>query len=1093
MMETLLANRYQIKANIGSGAMGTVFRAYDRLTAQHVAIKRVIVTMKTTEERLALAKEFRMLASLRFPKIISVLNYGFDDKQQPFLVMELLENAQPIHIYAAGRSHAQRVNLLIQLLQALVYLHRRNIVHRDIKPENVLVVDGNVKVLDFGLATATHVIEPDAQDDDTTVGTLAYMAPEIITGASASIASDLYAVGVIAYELFAGVHPFASDNINLLIRRSVLETPNIKALNVSQGLANVISRLLSKDPTDRYPDAHSAMQAIALAEKITLHDDLATIQESYLQSAAFIGREREMDILTQKLNELEGGKGSFWLVGGESGIGKTRLLTELRTQALVKGLSVFTGQVNRDGNTLYQLWRMVLRSLCIQTSITPEDASILQGIIPDIATLLQVDIPPYQPLTPQENQERLLALVEDLITQYQRPCLILLEDIHWAMESLLLLERVSQLTSQQPLMIVASYRTDDPTDIVKQFPHAQRLQLERLKPNHIDQLSQSILGKTSAKEELSALLQRETEGNVLFILEVLRTLAQDAGGLDKVGTATLPQRILTGDIRKILGYRLSRLSPQASELLKQVAVIGREIDTKVLEYIHPDIEWEILFSQWNDAAILEVNNDVWQFTHEKLREYILEPLDGATLATLHKHVAHALETLYPDELNTYPILAYHWQRVGNPTQELHYTYLAGDQSLYNGAYREAANYYQRAYDLINSLPEDAALLERKLQVMIALGMALIPIHGDTAPTVIQMFSQAQALIDRNIGKPNEIFKVLYNQSIYYMSTAELPRALSLSEQCLRRAEAANDIDLLIEGHYTYSNVLFWMGEFQKADDSVEQVIALYDPRKHISHSAEYGQDPFTVCLTYGTWNKWILGYPEQALALGFGAFEVAKGLASQSFNLAMATQTLAWQFYHLRDIDACADYAQQLVTLSESEGFAFYLALGRAMLGWALAQQGDTKRGTPLIRQALQDWQALNAQLLTPFYSMLLAEAEIAQNNYRFAQQTLLTSIENAQKNHETCYLSELHRLHSQVCLALNNPIEGRAALETALEISTAQGARLFMLRALCDLYTLEPSAAHRQALEELYAGFTEGFDTRDLLRARALLGVSTP
>jgi serine/threonine protein kinase len=152
--------------------MGAVFRADDRLTDMTVALKQVTLPPQQLNSsaqsspgqsdsfRLALAQEFKVLASLRHPHIISVLDYGFDAARQPFLTMELLENAPTL--IEAGRhlSGNEQVTLLVQLLQALAYLHRRGIIHRDLKPDNVVVIAGQVKVLDFGLANepaATHL------------------------------------------------------------------------------------------------------------------------------------------------------------------------------------------------------------------------------------------------------------------------------------------------------------------------------------------------------------------------------------------------------------------------------------------------------------------------------------------------------------------------------------------------------------------------------------------------------------------------------------------------------------------------------------------------------------------------------------------------------------------------------------------------------------------------------------------------------------------------------------------------------------------------------------------------------------------------
>src|SRR5689334_1621800 len=216
----LFGRRYQTGKMLGQGGMGAVYEALDRLTGKTIALKRVTgltenQTFNSPSDslnfRLALAREFKVLASLRHPNIISVLDYGFDEQRQPYITMELVEDASDFVKAAQAQSPDEQINLLIDLLQALAYLHRRGLLHHDLKPSNVLVThNGHVKVLDFGLA-----MEPEQAEGDV-VGTLAYMAPEVIQGREPTTAIDLYAVGVIAYEIFSGKHPFDTDNAQKL-------------------------------------------------------------------------------------------------------------------------------------------------------------------------------------------------------------------------------------------------------------------------------------------------------------------------------------------------------------------------------------------------------------------------------------------------------------------------------------------------------------------------------------------------------------------------------------------------------------------------------------------------------------------------------------------------------------------------------------------------------------------------------------------------------------------------------------------------------------------------------------------------------------
>ena len=178
----LIGRRYILHEPLGEGGMGTVFRATDRLTGHVVALKRVrlqpeklqfatrafdpVVSESSADLRLTFAREYKALASLRHPNIISVFDYGFEG-QQPYIAMELLSDPQTLTDAATDQPTAVKVDLILQTLQALAYLHRRGVIHRDLKPTNVMVVDGHVKTLDFGIA----VMHEDESGDGTLAGT----------------------------------------------------------------------------------------------------------------------------------------------------------------------------------------------------------------------------------------------------------------------------------------------------------------------------------------------------------------------------------------------------------------------------------------------------------------------------------------------------------------------------------------------------------------------------------------------------------------------------------------------------------------------------------------------------------------------------------------------------------------------------------------------------------------------------------------------------------------------------------------------------------------------------------------------------------
>lgn len=711
----MIGKRYLLYEEVGQGGMGTVYRASDRLTGQIVALKRVTARPQrlefasrneSTDFRIALAHEFKTLASLRHPNIISVLDYGFDDERVPYFTMDYLEQPQTIVEAAAGKSQSQQLDLLMQIFQALAYLHRRGIIHRDLKPANILVVGDTVKVVDFGLAL-THQSE-----EDETVGTLAYMAPEVLMGQVATVESDLYAVGMIAYEIFAGRHPF--PNTPDLIDYVLYVEPDVSMLDVSSAVREVISRLIAKKPYDRYSSAVEIIAAYNEATKREIPYETPLTRESFLQAAQFVGRETEMAQLNAAFAEAIAGRGSAWLIAGESGVGKSRLLDELRTQALVQGAMVLRGQAKAEGASAYQTWREIARWLALTTPLSDLEASVLKALVPDIGTLLDRAVPDAIEIAPQAAQERLFGVFEQVLKRQTKPLVIMLEDLHWARESLDLLLRFVRLAPKLPLLLLGSYRDDERPNLPSQLPGMNVLKLRRFDAYETATLCASMLGDAGYRQDVVELVQREAEGNAFFLIEVVRALAEEAGQLDRIATMTLPEHVVAGGINKIVQRRLSRVPPAAYPLLQAAALIGRRIDLQLLQRIYLDANLTDWLIACAEAATVEVQNEVWRFAHDKLREGLIESIELDAKRLLHRQIAQAIEAVYGEDKTQLASLAHHWGEAQDRAKEAHYAGLAGELALEEGRNRVAIEYLERALELETDQGLRRAHLEQQL-------------------------------------------------------------------------------------------------------------------------------------------------------------------------------------------------------------------------------------------------------------------------------------------------------------------------------------------------------------------------------------------
>ncbi len=739
---SIINRRYQLLDQIGIGGMGVVYQSLDRLTGQDVALKRItkepldnrdasgswITSLNSSSDvRLVLANEFQMLATLHHPKVINVMDYGFDEMSQPYFTMTLLENAQTLVDAGSGQDLAVQIDLLIQTLQALQYIHRRGILHRDLKPGNVLVTGGEVKVLDFGLAFMGHV---PADIDGAMAGTLAYMSPEMVRGHEVTPLSDLFSFGVMAFEMIAGVHPFEASSVPSMMVNILHVTADYSRLSDRPNIVPVLGRLMARNPEDRYGTAGEVIGALCEATGYPMPEESITIRESFLQSARFVGRDQERDQLSVVLKQALQGQGGAWLVSGESGVGKTRLLDEVRTLAMVRGALVARGHSVPAGGSPYELWRDVFPLLVLQTELSDLEAGVLKTLIPNINDLVGRMVPEPPALEPESTRDRLLTVIEDVISRQQQPIVIILEDLQWmGDDSLAILKRLLNRVKTQSVLLLGSFRDDERPDLSAELPGMELIQLGRLSDAEVKQLSKAMLGSAGENPEILSLLQHETEGNTFFIVEVMRTLAEEVGQLDLIGRAELPTQVFAVGMAEIVKQRLSRVPSEAVPLLQIAAVAGRQIDPVVLQLIKPGIDLDAWTTRCANAAILNVQDGVWVFSHNKLREGVLTELEPERKRVLHRLVAEAIEAAYPDAIDKAANLAYHWQVAGNKEAELHYASLAGRQALTNGVYKEAVRWLTRAKELLAavSTPADPqsleeAILERQLgDALIGLG------------------------------------------------------------------------------------------------------------------------------------------------------------------------------------------------------------------------------------------------------------------------------------------------------------------------------------------------------------------------------------
>jgi len=988
--------RYRLLDLLGEGGMGIVYRALDRLTGETIALKHVAVSpdelrfasQTDQDPTLALAQEFEVLASLRHPNIIAVRDYGFDVEHRPFFTMDLLENAPTVIEAGRDQPFEIKIQLIQHMLLALMYLHRRGIVHRDLKPGNVLVTHGEVKVLDFGLSVAVDRAEA------APVGSLAFMAPEVLRGQSASIASDLYALGVIAYELLLGRHPFDVYNVSRLIDQILDQAPDLSGLD--RPLATLLGRLLAKDPTERYADASTVIQALSTATGQELPIETRDTRESFLQAAKFVGREAELSQLTEALAHTRQGQGSAWLIGGESGVGKSRLVDELRTRALVQGTTVLRGQAVSEGGQAYQLWRELFRWLVLLTEPTDLEASILKALIPDIGALLEREVADAPELGPQADQTRLPTIMLNLIrrTAARQPLLIVLEDLHWAeANSLDLLGRLNQLAAESALLLVATYRQDEAPHLIACLSNMQLVGLPRLTEDNVAQLSASMLGSGAQISDLVGFLHRETEGNVFFLVEVVRALAEEAGRLDEIALMTLPLRVFASGIHTVVQRRLQRVSTADQPLLQLAAVAGRQLDRDVLHELAPTTNLDRWLARCADAAILDVRDERWRFAHDKLREGVLLEIGATQRRDLHRQVAQAIDRVHADDVSPYYAdLAYHYGQAQDLEGERRYARLAGEQAADRYANEHAVLFLTRALELTD--PEDLTsrytLLLRREEVYYLQGQRQLQ-----AQDLAALAGLADALAD-----DRRRAQVGVRQSYYSTAISEYAAAITAAEGAVALAQACGDGALEAAGHLQWGQVLRNQGNLVAAAEHLEQTRSLARAAQLFRLETDSLNQLGTICS-------------------------------------------------ERNDLVAAQGYFEQALRFYQETGDRWGQANALLNLGWCVAEQGDDDKAQQHYEQSLHLYREIGESRYEGTLLNNLAEIARCQADWdkarTFLEQALRHSRQIADRRNEGLVLTNLGLL----CYQRGDAAAAQGWCQQALRLTQQIGARRYQGYAL--------------------------------------------
>jgi tetratricopeptide (TPR) repeat protein len=766
---------YDVLGHLGSGGMGSVYRARDSRLNRQVALKLLADELAADPDaRARLEREALSAAALDHPFICKIFEIGEHPIEGgvPFLVLEYIAGGTLRDRLRAGRMPSSEVlRIASEIAEALEAAHARGFVHRDLKPENIMLTEqGHVKVMDFGLARPIASAADPARatmfvtSPGIVVGTPAYMSPEQHKGLDVDGRSDLFAFGAILAELLSGRHPFAKQTPAETLAAILTAPPDFGTqvdLDVTaQRLLVVSRRLLAKAADDRYAsitDVRAELARLVTPSEISAAS-IAAGAAADDRLPPTIGRDAELAQLMRLVDEAMAGRGSVVLIAGEPGIGKSHLSSALLDAARRRGAHALAGHCyEMEGSPPYvpfaehveDAGRLLPRDTF--RHVLGDEASEVARIMPELRRLF-ADIPPPTDLPPEQQRRYLFNAYREFAARLARlsPVVAIVEDLHWADgPTLLLLQHIAQVVAGVPMLIVGTYRDqevalDAPLAATLEFLARQkivtRMTLRRWSTDEVHRML-AALCRQEPPASLAPVIFEETEGNPFFVAEVFHHLAEEGALFDASGSFLQDLRVerlrVPDSVRLVVGRRLERLTAGARRVLTTGAVVGRGFALALLEDLEAADSGRdgVLdaIEEAERARLIESEpsgrNPRYRFVHEIVRQTLIDAMSPRRRQRLHLRIAAGIERTFASALDSHaPALAYHLYNAGPdapPEKTIHYLSVAAGRANAAAAHEEALDHLDKALALLETpvSPLAAGLLVPRANALQSLGRA----------------------------------------------------------------------------------------------------------------------------------------------------------------------------------------------------------------------------------------------------------------------------------------------------------------------------------------------------------------------------------
>ncbi len=801
----------------------------------------------------------------------------------------------------------------------------------------------------------------------------------------------------------------------------------------------------------------------------------------------FVGRDHELAQMRRALELTISGQGQIVAVMAEAGTGKSRLFHEFKatiptTGKVLEAYSVSHGKASawlpvldllRSYFGIQDADDAASRRAKVRNALSALDPA-LDGTLPYLFGLLGIieGPDPIAQMDPTIKRQRTLDAIKRIVLSesLKQPVVLIFEDLHWIdAQTQALLDVLADTVARASVLLLVNYRPEYRHEWSDKS-YCSQIRLDPLGGADGAAMLAALLGDGVELNPLKRLITERTAGNPFFIEEIVRALF-DEGALTRNGavkvTRSLSQLRLPATVQGMLAARIDRQPGEHKQLLQTLAVIGRESSLGLLRQVasYPDTQLERMLADLQAGEFIyeqpAATGVEYVFKHALTQEVAYNSLLIERRKQMHERAGEAIESLFSNQLDDRATaLAYHYSRSDNADKAIEYLGRAGQQALQRSANADAITSLTAAIDLLHKLSVGPERDQRELLLELTLAVALAPLKGFSAPDVERAFTRARELCER-LGDPPEFFSVNSAQ--------------------------------LVLAHFALGNNSFNMGSLDAAREHLEAVLSLYDPARDGPSVVRHSVDAKANVLSYMALTLWALGYPDQALKRACEAVEFAQVLP-HLHSLASAQCILGIVQHYRREARPAQETAERLLDFCAEHGFTHWLAFATLQHGWALAERGRHEEGIVQMGEGIAGHRATGARIGHPYFLCTLADAYLLAGRLDDAQNILSEALALAAEQEGRQHEAEIHRVRGEVLLRQNdsNAVEAQNCFERAIEIARGQSAKSYELRATTSLVRLLAKQGNRdearEMLANIYNWFTEGFDTLDLIEAKALL-----